>query len=76
VVPVEDAIKGQKPVAFVVLREGHQATEELLKSFVLQHAAAYQHPRRVWFLDALPLATTNKIDRRALIDQALSGLTH
>jgi len=76
VVPVEDAIKGQKPVAFVVLREGHQATEEQLKAFVLEHAAAYQHPRRVWFLDALPLATTNKIDRRALIDQALSGLTH
>jgi acyl-CoA synthetase (AMP-forming)/AMP-acid ligase II len=75
VVPVEDAIKGHKPVAFVVLREGFVASEEQLKAFVLEHAAAYQHPRRVWFLDALPLATTNKIDRRALIDRALSELT-
>ncbi|WP_426115462.1 class I adenylate-forming enzyme family protein [Pseudomonas sp. DSP3-2-2] len=75
VVPLEDAIKGHKPVAFVVLREGSVASEDQLKAFVLEHAAAYQHPRRVWFLDALPLATTNKIDRRALIDQALSELT-
>ncbi len=75
VVPVEDAIKGHKPVAFVVLREGFKASEDQLKSFVLEHAAAYQHPRRVWFLVALPLATTNKIDRRALIDQAQSVLT-
>lgn len=75
VVPVEDAIKGHKPVAFVVLREGSAASEDQLKAFVLEHAAAYQHPRRVWFLEALPLATTNKIDRRALIAQALSELT-
>lgn len=74
VVPVEDAIKGHKPVAFVVLRDGFSATEDQLKAFVLEHAAAYQHPRRVWFLDAMPLATTNKIDRRALIALALGGL--
>ncbi|MCI0997702.1 acyl--CoA ligase [Pseudomonas corrugata] len=75
VVPVEDAIKGHKPVAFVVLREGSAASEDQLKAFVLEHAAAYQHPRRVWFLEALPLATTNKIDRGVLIDQALKALT-
>ena len=27
-------------------------------------------PRRVWFLSELPLAGTNKIDRRALADRA------
>jgi long-chain acyl-CoA synthetase len=32
----------------------------------LANAPAYQHPRFVWFLDALPLASTNKIDRAAL----------
>ena len=71
VVPVPDDIKGAKPVAFVVRRAGPQpASEDELRQFSLQHLAAYQHPRRVWFIDALPLTTTQKIDRRALVEQA------
>lgn len=72
VVPVEDAIKGYKPVAYVVLRGGAatQTGEAELKAFSLQHAAAYQHPRNIWFVEALPLASTNKIDRRALLADA------
>ncbi len=66
VVPVEDAIKGTKPVAFVVRRPGGTVDEAGVKAHALAHAPAYQHPRRVWFLDALPLASTNKIDRNAL----------
>ncbi|EJN06629.1 class I adenylate-forming enzyme family protein [Herbaspirillum sp. YR522] len=71
VVPVPDDIKGAKPVAFVVRRAGPRpASEDELRQFSLQHLAAYQHPRRVWFVDALPLTTTQKIDRRALVEQA------
>ncbi|MDB5853406.1 MAG: putative acid CoA ligase [Herminiimonas sp.] len=66
VVPVADELKGQKPVAFLVLRAGARLTEAQVKDFVLANAPAYQHPRRVFFCDALPLAATNKIDRRAL----------
>jgi acyl-coenzyme A synthetase/AMP-(fatty) acid ligase len=69
VVPVEDAIKGQKPVAFVVARNA-ALTEQAVQAFALANAPAYQHPRRVWFLDRLPLASTNKIDRRALMTLA------
>ena len=32
----------------------------------LANAPAYQHPRHVWFVDDLPLASTNKVDRAAL----------
>ncbi len=70
VLPVEDEIKGFKPAAFVVLRAGSSATAEALKAHALAHAPAFQHPRWIWFLDALPLATTNKIDRAALIAEA------
>lgn len=70
VVPVVDALKGHKPVAFVVPRPGMTPSELELKQFVLANAPAYHHPRRVWFLDALPLAGTNKIDRRSLMAQA------
>jgi acyl-CoA synthetase (AMP-forming)/AMP-acid ligase II len=65
VVPVDDAIKGAKPVAFVVAKSEAPSAEEI-RRFALANAPAYQHPRFVWFLDRLPLASTNKIDRGAL----------
>ena len=66
VVPVEDDIKGQKPVAFVIRKPGHALDVEAVKRFALAHAPAYQHPRFVWFVDELPLASTNKLDRATL----------
>jgi len=66
VVPVEDAIKGQKPVAFVVPKPGRAPSDDDIKRFALKNAPAYQHPRFVWFLGELPLASTNKVDRHAL----------
>ena len=66
VVPIDDEIKGQKPVAFIVAKPGRAPSEDAIKTFALANAPAYQHPRFVWFLDRLPLASTNKIDRAAL----------
>jgi acyl-CoA synthetase (AMP-forming)/AMP-acid ligase II len=66
VVPVEDDIKGQKPVAFVVPKDGQAPDAEDIKAFALANAPAYAHPRFVWFVDELPLASTNKVDRAAL----------
>jgi len=66
VVPVDDELKGQKPVAFAVRKPGRQPTEDEIKQFALANAPAYAHPRFVWFVDELPLASTNKVDRAAL----------
>jgi long-chain acyl-CoA synthetase len=66
VVPVDDDIKGQKPVAFIIPKAGRHPTVDEIKQYALANAPAYQHPRFVWFLDKLPLASTNKIDRAAL----------
>src|SRR5262249_12522697 len=66
VVPIDDEIKGQKPVAFVVAKSTRPPDEDEIKRFALANAPAYAHPRAVWFLDELPLASTNKVDRAAL----------
>jgi len=66
VVPIDDEIKGQKPVAFVIPKAGRAPSENDIKQFALANAPAYQHPRFVWFVDELPLASTNKVDRAAL----------
>jgi len=70
VVPIDDDIKGQKPVAFVIRKAGHTVDAESVKQFALANAPAYQHPRFVWFVDELPLASTNKVDRGALHQMA------
>jgi long-chain acyl-CoA synthetase len=66
VVPIDDDIKGQKPVAFIIPKAGRHPTVAEIKQYALANAPAYQHPRFVWFLDKLPLASTNKIDRNVL----------
>jgi long-chain acyl-CoA synthetase len=73
VVPVADEIKYQLPVAFVVPRPGTSPSEDALRRFALDNGPAYAHPRAVWFVDELPLAGTNKIDRKALVDRAAAA---
>lgn len=66
VMPFDHELKGQVPYAFVVPRKGATVTEEELRRFALANGPAYQHPRRVFMLDQLPLAGTNKIDHERL----------
>ena len=66
VIPVPDELKGHKPVAFVVRSSGAAVDEDAVKAYAIANAPAYQHPRRVIFIDEMPLAGTNKIDKRAL----------
>jgi non-ribosomal peptide synthetase component E (peptide arylation enzyme) len=44
----------------------------MVKDYALAHGPAYQHPRQVEFVAELPLAGTNKIDRKALMQRALA----
>ena len=75
VVPVDDELKFKKPVAFVVARPGAAPSEAAVKAFALANAAPYLHPRRIWFLPEMPLAGTNKIDRRGLAQRAAELLS-
>jgi long-chain acyl-CoA synthetase len=73
VLPVPDELKGHKPIAFVVRANGAALDEQAVKEFALANAPAYQHPRQVIFIDEMPLAGTNKIDKRALAQQIPTG---
>lgn len=74
VVPAEHARKRQVPVAFVVADEG--VSEADVKDYALTQGAAHAHPRRVWFLDELPLGGTGKIDYARLAALAAENLGH
>ncbi len=72
VVPVPDEIKGEIPIAFVVLKDRNLPLEEL-KRFALESGPAYSHPRAFVVVDELPVATTHKLDKRPLKAQALEA---
>ena len=61
VVGAEDPYGLTKPKAFVVLREGGEASAAELRDFVRGRLAAYKYPRWVEFVDELPKTATGKI---------------
>ena len=71
VVPAPNSLKAHVPFAWVVKREGSKIDEDVIKKYALENGPVYAHPRRVFFVDALPLSGTNKIDRRALEAEAV-----
>ncbi len=70
VVPAPNRLKAQVPHAFVVPRSGATLDEDEIRKFALENGPVYAHPRRVFFIDVLPLAGTNKIDRKGLMARA------
>jgi long-chain acyl-CoA synthetase len=70
VVPVPDEIKGALPFAFVTRQPGANVDEAAVKEFTIANGPAYAHPRFVEFVEAIPLAATNKPDRRQLTEEA------
>jgi acyl-CoA synthetase (AMP-forming)/AMP-acid ligase II len=54
----------------VVPRPGATLDEDEIRKFALENGPVYAHPRRVFFIDVLPLAGTNKIDRKGLMARA------
>ena len=70
VVPVPDELKGQLPSAFVRVEPGHTLTVDEIKQYALANGPAYAHPRHVWFVEEIPLASTAKIDRNGLVARA------
>jgi benzoate-CoA ligase family protein len=66
VVGQEDADRLVKPRAFVVLRDGHDASADLeadIKAFVKDRIAPYKYPRWIEFVAELPKTATGKIQR-------------
>lgn len=69
VVGVRDEIKGQKIVAFVILKDGVQKKDNLeseLKNLVATFIGGYARPARIVFVKNLPKTRSGKILRRVL----------
>ena len=69
VVPKPDADRGAVVKAYVVLAAGVVASPALvdaLQQHVRGQLAPYEYPKEIEFIDALPMTTTGKVQRRVL----------
>lgn len=68
VVPIPDQIKGQVPVAFVILRRGRPSPEleRQLKKHVDKKIGPTARPAKIYFVKDLPKTRSGKIMRRIL----------
>ncbi|OFV48683.1 Benzoate--CoA ligase [Oligella urethralis] len=69
VIGIPDPDRTEIVTAFVVLKEGYVASEQLkkdLQDHVRTRVAAHEYPRQIHFLDELPMTTTGKIIRKEL----------
>jgi acyl-CoA synthetase (AMP-forming)/AMP-acid ligase II len=73
VIGIPDEVKGELAKAFIVLKEGHGATEDGMIEFVRKRMAKYKAPRMVEFVDSLPQGPTGKILKRQLRERVLRG---
>ncbi|WP_208085367.1 AMP-binding protein [Brevibacterium atlanticum] len=70
VVGMPDEKWGQRPLAYVVLKDGAEVTADELIAFVKTRIAGYKAPGGVEFVDALPTTSTGKIRKNALREMA------
>lgn len=66
VVGVPDTKSGEEVVAVVALHPGAEADPEELREFARARLAKYKYPREVRILDAVPLTSVGKTDRKAV----------
>ncbi|MCU0896494.1 MAG: AMP-binding protein [Burkholderiales bacterium] len=69
VVPSPDPERGAVVKAFIVLTPGHApgaALEDEIRAHVRGRLAPYEYPKEIEFVDALPMTTTGKVQRRVL----------
>ncbi|MEW6690757.1 MAG: AMP-binding protein [Pseudomonadota bacterium] len=64
-----DAARGAIVKAFIVLQAGFSPSEKLveqIQTHVRGRLAPYEYPREIEFIDALPMTTTGKVQRKEL----------
>lgn len=71
VVGVPDTSRGEMVCAFVVLRDGMQATVGELQDYAKSQTAPYKYPRVIHFIEQMPKTLTGKTQRNKLREEAV-----
>jgi long-chain acyl-CoA synthetase len=66
VIGVPDGLRGEKVVAYIVLKDGEEAHSKEILRWLKERLAAYKIPRHIEFREDLPRNSTGKIMKRML----------
>jgi len=75
VIGIPQDLRGEKIKAFVVLKEGEQATAAEILEHCRQRMASFKVPRLVEFRRELPKTLVGKVLRRMLLEEELKKVT-
>ncbi|UCG54191.1 MAG: AMP-binding protein [Dehalococcoidia bacterium] len=66
IIGIPDEIRGEVVGAVIVLEKNEIAKEQEIKNFCLKNLANFKIPKRVIFLDSLPITDDGRVDKRAI----------
>ncbi len=74
VVGVPSKELGEEVMAFIILAEGQEATEEEMKQFVRDNMSRHKVPKYIAFVDEFPMTASGKIQKFKLRDMGIELL--
>lgn len=66
VIGIPDEKYGEEIKAYIIVKEGHEITEDELREFTKEHLANYKYPRHIEIVETLPMTASGKILKREL----------
>jgi fatty-acyl-CoA synthase len=74
VIGVPDERYGEELMAWIVLREGTEVSDEDIREFCRGQIAHFKIPRYIKFVDAFPMTVTGKVQKFKMREQAVEEL--
>jgi fatty-acyl-CoA synthase len=71
---IPDAKYGEEVCAWIVLRQGEQATAEEIQEFCRGQIAHYKVPKHIRFVDELPMTVTGKVQKFVMRERMIKEL--
>jgi fatty-acyl-CoA synthase len=65
---------GEEVMAWIILKEGENATEQEIKDLVKSHMARHKTPKFVKFTDSFPMTASGKIQKYKMREAAIEEL--
>jgi fatty-acyl-CoA synthase len=71
---IPDEFYGEEVMAWILLHEGEQATEDEIREFCKGNIAHYKIPKHIWFVGEFPMTVTGKLQKYRMREMVLEQM--
>ncbi|MFX0013112.1 MAG: long-chain fatty acid--CoA ligase [Promethearchaeota archaeon] len=75
IIGIPDEYRGERPKAFIVLKQGASITESELMEYAKKGLSKYKVPKEIEIRDSLPLSAVGKVLRRLLREEEIKKIS-